>query len=37
MTLAKFDSSLLVRDLYRTLAKNVEFKEEFVNAETHAT
>lgn len=30
MTLAKFDSSLLVRDLYRTLAKCVEFKENIV-------
>ncbi|CAK85293.1 unnamed protein product (macronuclear) [Paramecium tetraurelia] len=30
MTLAKFDSSLLVRDLFRTLSKSIEFKETLV-------
>ncbi|CAK75148.1 unnamed protein product (macronuclear) [Paramecium tetraurelia] len=33
MTLAKFDSSLLVRDLFRTLAKSVDFKEDNVQEE----
>ena len=36
MTLAKFDSSLLVRDLYRTLAKSIEFKENIVKEEENS-
>ena len=33
LLLAKFDTSLLVRDLYRTLAKGIELTEQYITNE----